>query len=557
MGSEQRRGWSRVAAAALLAVFAVQALVAARRDSVTIDEFVHLPVGLYYLYTGDFRPDPINPPWTRMIAAATLLSHPPAFDPEPNMPAWGMGYLFERRNRDQYHALFVRARSAIVLLAVILGVVVFWWADLLYGTTGALAALFLFAFSPNLLAHGHLVTLDLAGALGFTASAFALWRMLERGTRGSAVAAGLVIGVATLLKLSAFVLGLALVACVTVRVVESMRREGERWTHWPVLLALALVVACVVVNAGYGFDGTLAPLSTADLDPRGALAAAAETAPWLRLPLPIALVEGVDMVLNVGKQSDPSYFLAGRLSNEGWWYYHIAAFFLKTPLPIVAASLIGLGAWLVGRSPGERDYCVFVPAIVVFAANALFNSLQIGVRHVLPAYPLLMIGAGPWLARALERLKVRAGRHAAGLVAAGGMLWLVAGTIAVAPRYLQYFNEIAGGPDGGHRMLIDSNIDWGQDLIRLREYMDDHDLEVIQLAYFGRVDPRTYGIEFRPLEHGASHGPAAISASFLMGRPYFWYWRGRMRWVPSGTYTWLQEFEPVARVGSMFVFDLP
>ncbi len=541
----------------LLAVFAVQALIAARRDSVTIDEFVHLPVGLYYLYTGDFRPDPINPPWTRMIAAATLLSHPPAFDPEPNMPAWGMGYLFERRNRDQYHTLFVRARSAIVLLAVLIGVLVFWWADLLYGRTAALAALCLFAFSPNLLAHGHLVTLDLAGALGFTASAFALWRMLERGTYGSAVTAGLVVGVATLLKLSAFVLGLALLACVVIRGIESMRRRDERWLRWPALLALALVVACFVVNAGYGFEGTLAPLSTARLDPRGMLAAVAGSAPWLRLPLPIALVEGVDMILNVGKQSDPSYFLAGRLSNEGWWYYHIAAFFLKTPLPIVAASLVALGAWLAGRSPGERDYCLFVPVVVVFAANALFNSLQIGVRHVLPAYPLLMIGAGVWLARALESLRGRGGRRAAAFAAAGGMLWLVVGTLAVAPRYLQYFNEVAGGPDGGHRMLIDSNIDWGQDLIRLREYMDDHDLKVIQLAYFGRVDPRTYGIDFRPLERGASHGPAAISASFLMGRPYFWYWRGRMRWVPSGTYTWLQELEPAARVGSMFIFDLP
>ncbi len=557
MGSERTGRGSRIAAGMLLAVFAAQALFAARRDSVTIDEFVHLPVGLYYLYTGDFRPDPINPPWTRMIAAATLLSRPPAFDPEPDMPAWGMGYLLERRNRDHYHELFVRARSAIVLLAVVLGALVFWWGDVLYGRTAALSATFLFAFSPNLLAHGHLVTLDLAGALGFTASAFALWWMLERGTRASAVAAGFVIGAATLLKLSAFVLGMALLACVAVRAVESARREDESWTRWPGLFVLAMAVACLVVNAGYGFEGTLAPLSTAKLDPRGTLAAVAGAAPWLRLPLPIALIEGIDMILNVGKQSDPSYFLAGRLSSEGWWYYHLVAFLLKTPLPIVIASLVALGAWLVGRSPGRRDYCLFIPVVVVFAANALFNSLQIGVRHVLPAYPLLIVGGGAWLGRALEGLR-RSGRaRAAGLVAAAGAVWLVAGTAAVAPRYLQYFNELAGGPEEGHRWLIDSNIDWGQDLIRLREYMKDHDLKVIQLAYFGRVDPRTYGIAFRPLERGASHGPAAVSASFLMGRPYFWYWRGRMRWVPSGTYTWLQQLEPVARAGSMFVFDLP
>jgi hypothetical protein len=125
----------------------------------------------------------------------------------------------------------------------------------------------------------------------------------------------------------------------------------------------------------------------------------------------------------------------------------------------------------------------------------------------------------------------------------------------VAPRYLQFFNELAGGAEGGHRWLIDSNIDWGQDLIRLREHLERERIESVSLAYFGRVNPRVYGIRFTPLTRD-SHGIAVISASFLMGRPYLWYLGGRLRWVPARTWTWLQDREPIARVGSMFVYRL-
>jgi len=137
------------------------------------------------------------------------------------------------------------------------------------------------------------------------------------------------------------------------------------------------------------------------------------------------------------------------------------------------------------------------------------------------------------------------------------LLWTATGTLQVSPRYLQFFNEAAGGDENGHRMLIDSNIDWGQDLIRLREYLVENNIEGVALAYFGRVHPAVYGIKFTALERGVSHGKAVVSASFLMGRPYFWYRGGKMGWVPARTYEWLRAHKPVARVGSMFVFDLP
>jgi hypothetical protein len=561
-----------VAAAALLIMFAVQAFIAARRDSVTIDEFVHLPIGLNALYTGDFRQDPINSHLSRMFAALPLLFDEPAFDPPAGTVAWQFGGHFQQLNSARYQELFVEGRAMVVVLSLLAACVMARWAFELYGAGASLAALALFAFSPSLLAHGHLVTLDMAGTLGFLLALYANWKLLESPSIARAAWLGAAIGVANLLKLSGPVLVGVILVTWAIRIAMEPRSRIPM-SRWAAMLATAGLVTVLVINAGYAFDGTLAPLRDAALAKGGTLATLAAQMPWLRLPLPQPFIEGIDMVLEVGKNHEPSYFLWGELSAEGWWYYHLAAFAAKCPLPVLAGALLAIGAWLAGRSPGRRDYAVVVPVVLLFAANSAFNSLYIGERHVLPVYPLLFIAISPWIAAALsDGLALLSRRTSTGdrsdasgiarpwlapVVVTVGLAWLVAGTLSVSPRYLQYFNEWAGGPENGHRVLIDSNIDWGQDLIRLREYMDANAIDSVALAYFGRVHPSVYGVKFTPLERGASHGKAVISASFLMGRPYFWYLGGRMRWVPSRTYEWLRGHKPVARVGSMFVFDLP
>jgi hypothetical protein len=549
-----------LALAALACAWFGQTAAAARSDSVTIDEFAHLPTGLYYLRSGDYSLDPINPPWTRMIAAAAVLRDLPVFSLPEAPNHWAMGYELAERNRDDYQRLYVHARMAIALLGALCGALIVAWAASLYGRAEALVAAILFTFSPSMLAHGHLVTLDMAGALGATATAWCTWWLVERPGWRRATLLGVVLAAATMLKLSAFVLVLGLLVVVAV---AALRERGRPPSAWLGALLVAGCVALVALNIFYAGQGTLAPLASLRLDPDGMLSGLAAAAPWLRLPLPGPFVEGVDMILNVGAGQEPSYFLAGELSAEGWWYYHLAAFAVKTPLPLVLAAVAALLLWSSGRRNGAREYCLWIPVLVLFGANAGANSLQIGVRHVLAAYPLLMILVSPLLARPLVAAlpALRAGRRelrplAPAVVAALALAWFVGGSLAVAPRYLQYFNEIAGGPDGGHRWLIDSNIDWGQDLLRLRRWMDDHDVDHVQLAYFGRVDPAVYGIRYMPLDPRNPSGVIAVSASFLMGRPYFWLYGGRMRWVPHNTYAWLQRYQPIGRAGSMFLLRI-
>ena len=260
IGPERRRWGTRVGIACLLAAFAAQAWLAAQRDSVTIDEFVHLPIGLYALETGDLSLDPINPPHTRMLAALPVLLEAPAFAPPPGASDWGLGYHLMQLNAERYHQLFLPARATIILLTLLLGALVAIWARQLYGAASGLVAAFLFAFSPAMLAHGHLVTLDASGALGFTATAFAGWRLIERPTLRAAGITGAALGIASLLKLSGFVLVAVVFAVVAVR---ALRERDRSWLHWAGLLAVVLVTATLVINAGYGFAGTFAPLARA------------------------------------------------------------------------------------------------------------------------------------------------------------------------------------------------------------------------------------------------------------------------------------------------------
>jgi hypothetical protein len=552
---------ARLATALLVLFFLFEAAVAAQRDSVTIDEFVGLPVGLYTLQAVDFRSESMNPPFFRSFAAMPLLLGgplAPRIPPMNEVNDWAMGYQFMHDYSATYQQLFVPARCMVIFASVLLGALLFEWAYRLYGWAAALVALFFFTLSPNILAHAHLVTLDVSGAIGWTSVAYLTWRLFDSPTAPRAIGLGVMLGFAPALKISGLVLPIVVGLLFLIRALTEP--EPRAWRRWPALLVLTYVMALVVLNGLYRFEGFCQPFADIDFDSQRLLRVQ-QAMPWLRLPLPKPFLKSLD-VLFVGDQPrEPAYFFGGMWSLQGWWFYHLAAFFLKTPLPLLLGGLFATGAWIVGRSKGRRDYCVFVPVLSVFVANAVLNPLNIGVRHALPAYPLLAIAVSPWLAGPLERLfspsRARAD-VAPAFLSLALMAWLVAGNLSVAPRYLEYFNELAGGPAKGHRWLIDSNIDWGQDLIRLSEYMRARHLDSVKFAYFGRVDPRVYGINFEPLVQDQSHGTVVVSASFLMGRPY-WIWikPGALDWAHQGAYTWLQRYTPVARVGALFVFDVP
>lgn len=535
----------------LLIAFATQSWIAAQRDSVTVDEYVHLPVGLYALETGDLRLDPINPPFPRMISALPVWMARTANIPTKSVPHWDLGRNFMELNAVEYHSHFVSSRRVTVAAGLILGILVFSLGVSLGGPTSGTVALAMFAFSPNILAHSHLVTLDIFAAVGFMLVTWMLWRVQHQPSVTHFSVLGAAFAIAMLTKLSAVVLLPAIGI-----VVWTTARTNALKVRWLWAIAAFSAAFLVTVHLAYGAKEMLRPLGNGDFHPNGLLGTISKFIPGLRSPVPLPLLEGIDLTLNESRGWEPSFFLNGELSSKGWWYYYLFSFVYKTPL----AVLFALAAYIIikltkKQAISNAEVCLWVPMITLLIANSLFNSQQIGVRHMLPAYPLLFVALGYWLSR-LGHLPLPKS-WIAPAVSVAIPAWMAVESALIAPRYLQYFNAFGGGADRGHEHLIDSNLDWGQDLIRLREYLENNPQRApIQLAYFGRVEPEIYGIDYQPLEPPGRAGTAVVSASFLMGRPYYWKKGGKDRWVLSGTYTWLQSERPVDRVGALFVFEL-
>jgi hypothetical protein len=204
------------------------------------------------------------------------------------------------------------------------------------------------------------------------------------------------------------------------------------------------------------------------------------------------------------------------------------------------------------QAPRRDALWIVLPPIFLLYALSFHYGKNYGIRYLLPAFPFLVLLAG----RGVDVL-LRLGTS--GAAAVGVLLaWQVATCALVAPHHLAYFNELAGGPDRARRLLLDSNLDWGQDLGRLKAYLDAHGTNRICLGYFGHVDPQVYGIEYVFPPTSPTPGRCAVSANFLAGYPYGITYAGeRILAVRPGVWSWFDRYRPVARVGrSIYIFDV-
>jgi hypothetical protein len=485
---------------------------AMRSSSATFDEGTHLPAGYTHLVLGDHRLNPEQPPLVKLLAAAPLLAVRPQLRADARAWAearqWEFGRSFLYRWNEADRLLFL-GRLPVVALASGLLVAVFLVARRRFGVAAAAAALLLAAFSPDVLAHGALVTTDLAFALFFFLSVVAFERVLERATPGRLAAAGLVIGAAFATKFSAPILVpvlllLGLLAVLDGRPMESalrpagraLARPAMRLSHLAVLLVATSLVALLVVWASYGFRYALSP----DPAVRAAQRASLETpAPGL-LPRAIAAAGNAGLVpedyargalfVVTHSEARPT-FLLGALSDRGFPHYFLVTFLLKTPVPLFL--LVALALVRIPRTSRRDAVFLWLPVLVYVAFTAT-RGLQIGHRHLLPLYPFLFVAAGEVAAR------LWSWRRPAGLALVCALgLWYAGGTLRQHPHHLAYFNEIGGGPANGWRWLVDSNLDWGQDLERLAAWMRQNGVARIKLSYFGSADPTYYGIDAEAL----------------------------------------------------------
>lgn len=567
----------------LLAASAALAMGSALTDSITFDEPAHLAAGVAPLVTGDYRLSPEHPPLARMWAALPVLLAGPHWPP-PETPGWHEGD-FVRFSRDWLarpgagERLFQPARAMIVALLVALCLLIALLAERLFGRGAALLALLVAALDPTLLAHGHYVTTDLPLALAALAALAAFSRFLAAPGPGRLALAGLAFAALSLVKFS-WPLALPAMALMTAVHVSRrpsgappVRRTGAAAGPW---LALA-AAACLAIWAVYGFR--FSPFRGADAATARMAAPVAAGGAWpasmaqawdtvLRDPvdgrrfpaaaplldfarrhrlLPEAYLYG--MAYTLGASRHRSAYLLGSYSTSGWPGYFPVAFVLKTPLATIALMLAGLGAIAARRvRPSDPLLALGLAAwTVTYGVSALATHLNIGQRHLLPLYPAVFMAAGAALAwisprrsatgsarsrkaagETAEASDVAAGSRPAGAPAAwlvaAACCWLAVACARTFPRYLSYFNELAGGSRNGYLYLADSNVDWGQDLVRLAAYARRHPGERLKLAQFGDGPlPSGFAPEIlvsdRPEQPLAPLGAGtyAVSATTLLG----------------------------------------
>jgi 4-amino-4-deoxy-L-arabinose transferase-like glycosyltransferase len=491
---------------ALLLVFTVELICVARVYSANWDEAHHLYDGYSIWTRHDYRLNAEVPPLVKLTAALPLLpmrlSVPDNQGRSQNMEAFLDGRAFVFGNGGD-RVLFP-ARMACMIFTLLLAILLYAATREMFGDIAALAALALFIFDPTVLAHGTLVSTDIGSACFIFGTVYAFYRYTKSPSPMRLFIAGLAMGFAMCAKFTgifAFPMLLLLSTIDGLRA-RNMALLGRR------LAACAIILVCAwgVTWAFYGFRYAAAPAGL-ELSPKLApyIASmpnktnAAELAAISRWHLlPEAYIWGLANTKKT-EWEFTSYFF-GRMYRHGPWQYFPAAFLIKSTLPLLV--LLGLLPLLwFGKEDRHwrRLYFLLTPAVFYFVLVTA-SHMDIGARHLMPIYPFLYSLAGVSVARAFIRGRVWAA------VAAVLLLWQVGTSLRSAPAYMAYGNEAWGGPSEVHRYLSDSNVDWGQQLKSVKQYLDQNHITNCWFAYFpdGAVEPSDYGVQCKRLPTGSS-----------------------------------------------------
>jgi hypothetical protein len=499
-----------IGVALLLAAMATQLALSARQQSQTFDEAVHMFAGYRYWKNFDFGVNPEHPPLVKLVAAIPLLRlrlRAPSTLPDADFKmveyAAGRDFLYGNDAK----MLLWRARMAAAVFTISLGLAIFLVANSLWGAGPAFLALVLFVFEPNFLAHGALVTTDIGVTLGLFLGVSSFYFYLKKHSAfrlaGAGLAAGLCLGAKhsgillfPMLLLLAIVELLPLRDPATRKFAPDLAKKGLR--HAASLAAIA-AISVAVLWSFYGFRYSARPggLSVTPALPEFARqmghnssALVLGAARWHLLPE--AYLYGVADISSAG--TIPT-IIFGKYYPSAQWFYFPSVFLVKSTLAFLVFCLLALaGASIWGRRQRREIFFLTIPP-ALYLLVAMSSGINYGVRHLLPIFPylIILVSFAAW--------KLGERHRAFAAVAAVLVACHVASSVHAYPNYIPYANELWGGPAGTHEILADSNVDWGQGLVAMKQYIDERHIQDCWFAYFGSliIDVSYYGIPCKPL----------------------------------------------------------
>ncbi len=576
---------TKICAVIIIASAMVLAISSVWNDSIIVDEVPHIGAGYSYLVKHDMRLNPEHPPLAKDIAAIPLLFlnlkqdvFNTRFWQTDINGQWEFGryLMFESGNNADLikHA----AKLPMLLFFVLSAVILFKWAGELYGDKGALIALFLFSFSPTILAHSRFITTDVPALFGILLASYYFVRYLKNQTRKNFLIAGLAFGIALITKFSTFLLVpfLGLLAVAYGLAKGGNQSSSKIWSGIKLGLISVLIFITgfiIIVWPVYYFHIYNYPPERQHHDTQYLLGSYgnryvadpviwASDKPIIRAAAQYGL--GLLMVVQRSTGGNTTYFL-GEVSRTGWHKYFPIVYFIKEPLAWWILVIIALLAIITQVKSLKfkvksienwiKNYFVefaMLLWLMIYWYTSISSNLNIGVRHLVPTYPFAIILISGQLSKILKKSKLWV--SAVLLMLA----WYFYENIRVYPYYLTYFNQIAGGPGGGYRYVVDSNLDWGQDLLRLSKWVSENNISKIETDYFGWADPVYYlkdhyvwlnstkytdAQDFK--KRNQSNGWLAVSATFLEGSE-----GTPEKPNPINYSNWLKSYQPVTVIGN-------
>lgn len=567
-------------------------------DSPTMDERAHIPSGYSYVAKFDFRLNPEHPPLVKALSGLFLLplnlnfpEHTKAWVEDIN-GQWDQGVAFMYEAGNDPDQILFWSRLPMMILTILTGAFFYWLTLRHFGKKTALVALLFFVFSPTFLAHGKLVTTDIGATLGFLIGIATFVYFLEAPTKRNILIAGVALGIALLLKYSTFLLipiyGAFFLAWVIA--LPNLNLKARAKTAGILLFKIALIglISVIVISLVYAVFVSRYPIERQLSDSRTILESfgirelVSLQDAMIQNPLtrPFAhYLLGLMMVIQRAAGGNTAYFL-GYVTNLGSRLYFPLTYLTKEPLVLHLFSILALYVgWkrIAAKYPWSRERLLYWmhQNFFLFAAGffvlfywvySMRSPLNIGVRHVLPTFPFIYLlvsrqitywmNAVPFAMPGTlketfgylrEKFLAPIPRY---IAAAFLFLWLMLETLFVFPHFLSYYNDLAGGPAEGYKIAVDSNYDWGQDLKRLKTYVEEHRIQKIAVDHFGGGVPSYYlGERFEPWwsARGKPEGYFAISASFRESSIHPT--KDGFVIKPENSYLWLKGEEPIDRVG--------
>ena len=529
--SKQRTLWYAAVVLALMLVLAIELIVPASRQSMAFDEGCHAFAGYSYWTRADFGLNPEHPPLVKMLAALPLLSQPVRYPPLAPFPFKLQCYIgskqffYSNHNAD---TMLFQGRMAAATLTIAAALVVLAAGYEMFGAIAALLALLLFVFEPNLVAHGAFITTDMAASLFLLGTVYAFYRYVKKPSVLRLAVTGILAGLTLAAKHSGILwipilclLALAEILrcdqnaplCQGGRLKCSLRFAGS--------LFVVGLISFAILWAFYRFRYQATPHGEIMI-PSLAEYAGYIQHPWEKKVIQFAarhhmlpesyLVGLVDVIVFPGKYL--TMYLFGRIYRHAHWFYFPAAFVIKSTLGFLAlVLLLPMAAMLRHHERWRELLFLLVPSTLYFVA-ATQADFNIGVRHILPVYPFLILLAafGAW----------QLARYSRKWAYAVALLFLlhIASSVHAFPKYLAYSNEWWGGPANTYKYLTDSNVDWAQQLKSTRKYLDEHGIKDCWFDYFGRgfvADPGYYGIVCKPLQDSIDFMPTGNIPTHISG----------------------------------------